>query len=160
VKYTERIRDMAKHIDKDSIVLDLGAGSQELRKFLPSGCKYLPIDGEVNRDLGFQINFDLNKDPTLLRIFQVDCVFCSGILEYIEDLSNLFKIFHRITKKIILSYATIEYYPDIKARREWKWYTDFSRGELIDFIKLSGFKIISEDFSEKFKQIIFVLGEL
>jgi len=157
VKYKDRVEQMATYIDKDSTILDLGAGSQDLKLFLPHGCVYIPVDKlKLGNNIVYDLNESLRSFPFIFD-YNIDYVFCSGLLEYIQDLPKLFSTLHKMTKKVILSYAIREYYPGVKARRDCGWYTDFSREELIDFIKLNGFKIVKEDFSKKFKQAIFVI---
>lgn len=68
------------------IVLDLGAGDQKLKRFLPGGCGYVPVDCvEV---LGNTYVVDFNKEfrlPAPPSGGRFDVVVAAGFLEYLND---------------------------------------------------------------------------
>src|SRR5262245_40133910 len=77
---------IANHIPANSRLMDIGAGSMSLRRYLPPGCTYIPVDF-IDRGYG-TIIWDLNEihQPALPS---ADVIVFSGVLEYIHDIPRI-----------------------------------------------------------------------
>ena len=87
--------------DEDKSVMDLGAGSMHLRKILPEGVKYYPVDYKKNSDDEIVCDFNKKEFPDL----KVDAVIAAGILEYIEDQRWFLDKITESCNKLIISYS-------------------------------------------------------
>lgn len=131
-----RTREMSTHIPADSSIIEFGAGRQTLRRFLPSGCTYVPSD-LVPRSSDTLI-CDLNSQlPRLDGVY--DVALFSGVLEYVRDTRRLATFLSEHFRIVIASYATNERCPDELTRRLNGWINDFSTDEFVEIFTHSGF---------------------
>lgn len=142
--YDERIKIMISLIDlnKISSIIDLGCGKQDLKKYLPSHIRYSGYDAYKLCDTTKVI--DLNKD---IIIEKADCVFISGVIEFLYNIDNLLQNLKRITPMFIGSY---NFYEDVKIRNEM-WANAFTKDIL--YKKLSGGGIIDRILHRRFKLV-------
>jgi len=77
------IEYMATWIEKtDTSVADLGCGKEmHLKKLLPAGCRYIPVDYFSRSDDTVVCDFNGETLPDL----KADVVFASGVLQMVED---------------------------------------------------------------------------
>jgi hypothetical protein len=78
-----RAQAISHFIRPTDVVLDLGAGDQKLRKYLPAACRYLPVDCVGERANTFVVDF--NKEFRLPED-DFNVIVSAGFLEYIADL--------------------------------------------------------------------------
>jgi len=78
----DRNRLIAALIPDGSHVLDLGAGTQQLRRLLPPGCKYQPCDLDGGPDV-LDCDFNAGRYPAVTRRY--DVLVASGLLEFLRD---------------------------------------------------------------------------
>ena len=75
---------MFRVVDFGSVtsIMDLGAGGQYLKSYLPAGMDYNPGDIKQREGCGktIVVNFNNHEFPEC----NTDCMFCAGILEYLE----------------------------------------------------------------------------
>lgn len=100
-KWDERNKIIASYIPKGSSVLDIGAGAQTLRNYLPAN-RYVPCDVILRPGT---LYCDLNKGiyPSVNEKF--DYVICSGVIEYLLDPETAISNLSKFGQNIILSYA-------------------------------------------------------
>jgi hypothetical protein len=123
-----RIEKMSRYLRPPSTVADFGCGMMWLEEFLPRECTYLPID-YIQRDARTLL-VDLNEQP-LPRI-AADTAFFSGVLEYIVDLQHLAtQLAAGSFRRVIVSYCTLDKYPDMASRRQLNWVSHKSTLDLL-----------------------------
>lgn len=146
-KWKTRIMEMAKYINiSDKKICDIGCGQEWLRDYLQPEIEYCGVD-YVERNNN-TIICDLNRKELPSSDLLNDVVFCSGVLEYINDLNWFIKEITISAKKIIISYVTIEDQPNIKIRQALTWVNNLNLYEVIyPFINnnyaLSGIKKVN-----------------
>ena len=87
-------------------ICDVGCGNRTLMKFLPHTVMYQGLDYKVKADN--IINIDLNKDE--MPLLKVDCFFCCGILEFLDDVEAFLKQCISCNPKyLLLSYNPREF---------------------------------------------------
>jgi hypothetical protein len=113
-----RISRMASYIDKTGTVADFGCGMMWLEQFLAPGNVYLPID-YIRRDERTLV-VDFNNDP--FPKISGEVAFLSGSLEYVKDIKGFLRnLMNAGFPEIVISYCTIDKYPDMRARRALNW---------------------------------------
>lgn len=85
-----RAQIIAKLIRSTDTVLDIGAGDQKLKRFIPPSCTYIPVDCVDSLPGTFLVDF--NKEFRLPDT-PFTLVVCAGSLEYINDLAAFFRAF-------------------------------------------------------------------
>lgn len=116
--WDDRAALISYFIRHSDTVLDLGAGGQNLKKFIPQSCGYIPVDCVDVREGTFVVDF--NKE---FRLPDADfsVVVCAGFLGYLNDLDGFLQALCNNCehKQIIFSYSTVEKSEKIKmsARR-------------------------------------------
>lgn len=102
-----RARIIAKLIRSTDTVLDIGAGDQKLRRFIPPTCKYVPVD--CVGDLPGTFVVDLNKEFRLPDVAYSVAV-CAGFLEYLNDIAGFFRNLasHSPGRQVIFTYLLNE----------------------------------------------------
>lgn len=101
-KRTIALRKLIK--EEDQSVLDIGAGEMYLKKILPDGVRYYPLD--YIRRHEETLVYDLNRKE--FPDITADTAVCAGIIEYIEDVPWFFDRLVQCAKTIVLSYRSRE----------------------------------------------------
>ena len=132
MSWKERISYMAQLIDDDtSTVMDFGCGEMWLRDYLSPTVQYFGVD--YKRRDGNTIVCDFNR-----RQFpdgSVDVAFCSGVIEYIEDIAWFLDRLAGLADTVIASYVVTEN----SCKRMPTWVNAFSTQELVDMFAKAGF---------------------
>lgn len=150
-EWKNRIKLMSTYIEKNSTIIDLGCGEMWTKEFLPLGCNYYAVDYKKRSNDTIICDFNNYQFPNL----NVDISFVSGCLEYIDDYLWFIKQITCFSNKCILSYCTIENFPDINDRKKKTWVNNLSRNEIVNIFKSAGFSLINEDVTIS-KNVIFV----
>ncbi len=150
--WDHRIAMMARHIRKGSTVLDLGAGKQALRAYLPEGCSYQACDLVARDAETIVCDFNKNQAPPLLHY---DYVFCSGLMEYICDIPAFIATITLYSDRFLISYAVKLKGQDIAKRRKRDWINDYALSELIEVFHNNDLQI--RDLASIWGQRIFYL---
>ena len=98
--YRPRLELIAGFVPPSSVVLDVGAGSMELRGLLPAGCTYLPLDCVASSPETIVI--DLETADAIDRI--ADVVVLSGVLEHLELPRRALGLLRNVAPRLLLSY--------------------------------------------------------
>jgi hypothetical protein len=97
----ERNRLMGALIASGSSVLDVGAGTQELRRFLPDGCEYQPCDLQPAPGV---LVCDLNAGQMPAVSHRYDVLVASGVLEFLRDPEAFLRRIHSLGETLLFSY--------------------------------------------------------
>ena len=99
------IEYMAAWIDKtDTSVADMGCGKEmHLRKLLPAGCRYIPVDYLSRSEDTIVCDFNGETLPDL----KADVVFASGVLQVIDDPFRFLNFLCDIANKKIIIHHPI-----------------------------------------------------
>lgn len=129
---------IVSYIPENSNVLDIGAGNMTLKKLLPNGCQYQPMDCVIGDDSTIVHDFNSTDDPPMLHGF--DVVVCSGVLEYINDPLMFLNTIKTYGTEILLSYAL---YDDrsIASKRNPSingWVNSFTINDMLNFFYICG----------------------
>lgn len=147
--YNERIQLMSRYITSESSVLDIGCGQETLKKYLPKNCKYTGCDLIQRSSDTLVIN--VNTWFILPDIYKY--IFCSGVLEYINNLPRFLTTIRFWGNEFIFSYACKQ--SSIEERQKSDWVNHYTYNELITIFKQYGFLII--DINQWKNQDIFYL---
>ena len=140
--WEKRIAYLSCYIDdKDTKVCDIGCGQGQLKKYLPSSCQYIGVDYKKRQSVTYVC--DLNRDfpqPDILD----DVVFCSGSLEYIENIEAFVSYICKYAQKVICSYCDIEIHPDVQIRQKRGWVNHLSEEKLKSLFLQNGMNFVEK----------------
>jgi hypothetical protein len=97
----ERNRLIAAFIPSGSTVLDLGAGIQQLRRFIPRDCEYQPCDLDGGPDV-LVCDFNAGQYPAVAHRY--DVLVASGLLEFLRDPEAFLAQLPALGDTLLLSY--------------------------------------------------------
>lgn len=140
--WKKRIACMARLIDQDSkSVLDLGCGQAWLKDILPAQVEYTGVDYQPREHANNIVcDFNAGEFPQATA----DVVFCSGILEYIEDLSAFVNKICAVTDQVILSYCSTDFsHSDLEIRESLGWKNHLSSTDITGLFLKSGFALVN-----------------
>jgi hypothetical protein len=148
-----RIRDMARHVPPHSVVLDLGCGKEWLREFLID-CKYIPVDYQPRSAETVVCDFNRDEFPDA----QADVCFVSGCLEYIERPDWFVGEIAAHAPRCVISYCTVESFPDRKDRDALGWKNAMNRLEVVTLFENKGMRLEREETSMRNTVFCFARG--
>ncbi|MHC1724158.1 MAG: hypothetical protein AB9836_13245 [Aminipila sp.] len=133
----------SKWIDKNiKSLVDYGAGQMYLKTFLSKGVKYYPVDYMKRFD--DTIVCDLNKGnfPDL----QADVSVLNGVLEFLITAEDLIKhVCEKTANIIIISYMTVDKFPNITGRRTSGYLSDLTELKIIELLDDGGFRLVKKE---------------
>ena len=134
--WKDRTRLIASLILPEHTVIEFGAGTNPISKYLPDNiCKI--TDFVDKGDLKFN-HYDLNSSK-LIDFGRYDYAVFSGVLEYITFLPRKIKYVANRCDNIIASYGAIEEYPN--NRSEIGWVNSYSNDDIIKIFKEAGMRL-------------------
>jgi len=134
--WDERNKQIAELIPANSSVLDLGAGPQTLRGYLSPGCTYQPCDVVKSSDDVLLCDFNGGIYPQVERPF--DFVVCSGVLEYIRDLSTFLDATIALGDCTILTYTPVQNGDTLWMRAAEGWVNHLKQEQLEELLDKLG----------------------
>jgi len=137
--WKQRIKEMAQFICPHESVLDLGCGKMWLKDFLKDN-EYFPVDYVARDKTTIIANFNKRQFPKV----KADVTFVSGALEYVIDCEWFVESICEMSRKCILSYCTIESYPNIIMRRKKAWKNSLSRDQVVALFARKGMRLNCE----------------
>lgn len=138
--YDERMEFMARFVRPNSSVLDMGAGSLALKKYLPAGCRYQSCDAVSREATTIVCNFNKNEFPPVKHY---DYVYCSGLLEYINDLPHFMRQLRRYSDDFIVSYVATRSKSKkrIRKREGLDWVNHYNFIETVKIFLSNGYRV-------------------
>lgn len=128
---------MAEFIQPNERVIDFGCGQMSLKEYLPKECHYIGVDYKARSAETIVCDFNAYQFPE----DGADVAFVSGCLEYIRDYEWFVKQLCRQSDKVIVSYCTMENFPDISERIGRTWVNHLTHDEIINLFAKNDFKI-------------------
>lgn len=117
-------------------VADYGAGKMFLQEYLNPGIKYYPIDYIRRNEQTILCDLNSGDFPKI----KTDATICSGVLEFIYTAELLLKhVCENTNKIVILSYLTIDKFPNIGGRRASAYVSDLSEKQIVDLMASKNF---------------------
>lgn len=124
--------------EDDRSVADYGAGQMYLKSFLKPGVTYYPIDYFKRFDETIVCDLNGGNFPDL----EADVSVFNGVLEFLTTAETLLThVCGQTRKKVILSYMTIDHFPDRAARRASGYVSDLSEQQIIQILEQCGFSL-------------------
>lgn len=135
-----RTKHLSSLIDPQAkSVMDLGCGEMKLREYLAPEIKYIPVDYVKRSEETLVCDFNKHQFPTKMA----DTVFCSGVLEYIENMSEfVLKLYENANKEAIVSYCALEYKWDINERMSLAWKNYYTIEQFVSIFETVGFHLV------------------
>lgn len=151
-----RVRAMAHMISKNSkSVLDLGCGTMTLREFLKPEMAYFPVDYIKRDDSVFLADFNKHEFPDV----QADCVFISGLLEYIKDMDWFIERVCACSQEVIFSYHPIFFGESMAVRHGYGFVNNFTFVEIIRRFETHHFFPVEERIYQREERLIKVVRQ-
>lgn len=118
---------------------DYGAGQMYLKGFLCPDIKYYPIDYFKRYDETIVSDLNTGEFPDLYT----DAAVCNGVLEFLTTSEELLAhICERTSRVIVVSYMTLDKFPDINGRRASGYISDLAEQDILDMLCRGGFRLI------------------
>lgn len=122
-------------------LVDYGAGQMYLKKFLPAEVAYYPID--YQKRFEETIVCDLNRGA--FPEIQADVAVLNGVLEFLATAEDLIRHVCKTTgRQVVLSYMTVDRFPDITGRRASGYVSDLSEERIRSLLEEGGFRLIRQ----------------
>lgn len=137
--WLDRVKLIASMIPAGASVVDIGAGSMHLKRFLDHPSEYQPVDGVKSSRKTLVQDFNQSINIKLPRKF--DYAVCSGLFEYITAYHQFLNFLGKAGHVCIFSYATTDLNPNPVNRKRCGWLNHFSFLEITQLLTSQGFKI-------------------
>jgi hypothetical protein len=130
--WEDRVALLAGMVRCKGRLVDFGCGRQLLRKHLPAGTEYIPVD-YISRSPD-TIVADFNAVPYPNIDGQI--AFISGFMEYLRDAPSFIRQIKELSyQEIVMSYCTVESVSSLDERSKLGWKNHFElRGLLSEFL--------------------------
>lgn len=117
-------------------VADYGAGKMYLKSHLKAGVKYYPIDYIQRTEETILCDFNKGSFPDL----KTDVSICCGVLEFIHTAEQLLcNVCKNTARQVIISYVTLDKFPNIEGRRASAYVSDLTEQGIADVMRRSGY---------------------
>jgi hypothetical protein len=150
--WEERAKVVAMLISKDASVLDLGAGTQILRRYV--GPDYRPCDALKTSEDTLVCDFNLDQYPDTDRKY--DYVVVNGVIEYIAAPFLFLSKAMTYGEKLVLTYAQKLPNQSVQSRRMSGWINHLTQDELEGTLNKMGVHWSLETMWNE--QLVYVLG--
>ncbi|KAA0698430.1 hypothetical protein DTW90_16465 [Neorhizobium sp. P12A] len=133
--WLERTKAAVGLVPEGRHVVDIGCGDMKVERFLPSSCRYTPLDIAQRDDRTIVV--DLNRE----RLPKIDANFfvCLGVLEYLHDIPKVLRQLSRQFSDGLVSYHPLERSP-ARDRLAVGWVNALNSTELTALFKAAGFR--------------------
>lgn len=123
-------------------VADYGAGQMYLKTFLRPGVKYYPIDYIKRFPETIVCDLNTGNFPEL----HTDVAVLNGVLEFLMIAEELLEyVCSHTEKRIIISYMTVDKFPDQTARRVSGYISDLTESKILSQLNRGGFQLIQQE---------------
>ena len=139
-----RIEIMSNYIDEnDKVICDFGCGKGWLQEFISDKLLYYGVDYKARNNDTIVCDLNNYEMPDDSKIS--DVIFCSGIIEYIEDVDWFIKKITKHSNKVIFSYVSLENISAIDARKRLTWQNHYNISSLIRLFLENNFYLSALD---------------
>jgi FkbM family methyltransferase len=138
---TERAAAAARLLPATGAILDIGAGTMELRKHLPKGAGYQPLD--LTPTAASTIVMDLNRGH--FPAGRCAAAAALHLLCYIHDPNALLARIGQATDRLVLSYPVCTEGADRRARRALGYVNDLTAEQLDQRLATTGWKVTARE---------------
>jgi hypothetical protein len=126
--WKERIYQMSKYIPATAKkIMDLGCGKMWLRNMLETRIDYMGVDYVKRDDRTIVCDFNKKEFPNKFA----DVIFVSGCLEYVNEPGWFIENISGHCATCILSYCTLESFPNLSERKQYHWKNHLAKREII-----------------------------
>ena len=113
-----------------------------LKTFLREGTDYYPVDYLKRFEETIVCDLNTGFFPDL----EVDVAVLNGVLEFLTTAEALLKhACGRSRKKVILSYMTVDRFPNIEARRASGYVSDLTEMRIIQILEKCSFRLVKRE---------------
>lgn len=138
-QWDDRVRLMASRIPAGAAVIDVGAGTQQLRSELPEGSTYIPVDLVARTP--DTVVCDFNEDAVYPDL-AADWVVASGVIEYLHDVPLFLKWVSASAPQAVVSYVVTEGpFESRLRRRSLRWVNDFDSESVVGLLEEAGMTV-------------------
>jgi hypothetical protein len=130
-----RNRLIARSIPAASSVLDLGAGTQLLRQFLPEDCDYQPCDLGGGPGV-LRCDFNAGEYPAVTHRY--DVLVASGLLEFLRDPEAFLRTLPSLGDVLLLTYRVRPTHEPLRRRLESGYLNHLTADELEAMLERAG----------------------
>ena len=130
--WENRTQILAKYFAKNCSYIDFGAGTETVKKYLPSPKEYIPVDGyPVTKNTRVH---NLNYDVPILDK-KCDYIICQGLVEYLKDVPKFLKEIKPNADRLVITF-----YEGTKEKMNgWRSFYTFEQFE--NLLEEAGWKI-------------------
>ncbi len=139
-----RIKSMAKYIQPNTSVIDLGCGKMWLKEYIGKNINYYPVDYLKRAEDSIVCDFNKLQFPKI----SAECSFVSGCLEYVDNPAWFINKITQNSNKCIISYCTFDDFPNINERKKLGWVNSLNENELISLFKKNNFELLKSESTE------------
>lgn len=132
-----RIALMAKYVTPCQSVIDLGCGKMWLREYLAKDNTYIPVDYTERGEGTIICDFNKYQYPP----YTANIAFVSGCLEYVKNYCWFINQISTSVSSCVISYCTIDRFPDMYQRRKCGWVNSLSKKKLINIFSKNSMKL-------------------
>lgn len=152
-----RVEQMADYLlETDKSILDIGCGEEYLKKLIDiKKVRYIPCDYVRRSDDTVVCDLNRYEFPKV----SADVIFISGCIEYIQDPEWLIGQCTAVGRKILISYAPLEFIPNIEVRQIFGYANHYSIRQFIKIFHQNNFQL-SDSRRSLTKDIIFYFQAL
>jgi hypothetical protein len=150
-QWKERIYKMSKYLNSHDSIIDLGCGQMWLKDYISESNQYYPIDYKKRQEKCGIYDFNKGEFPPQI----VDVAFVSGVLEYIENPKWFIAEISKHASKCIISYCSIDYFPNIMQRLSFGWVNNLTLLDIISLFEKQGMSLIDQQLSKQSNSIFF-----
>lgn len=123
-------------------LVDYGAGQMYLKTFLSKDVEYYPVDYIKRFDNTIVCDLNTGNFPDL----QADVAVLNGVLEFLTTAEDLIKhVCEKTANMIIISYMTVDKFPNITGRRTSGYLSDLTELKIIQLLDDGGFKLVKRE---------------
>jgi hypothetical protein len=135
--WSQRASLAAEFIGNPDGVVDMGAGTMNLERYIPTSTSYYPVD-VVQRDARTLVcDFNIEQAPRL----PVSTVACLGLLEYLFDVPKFLCELVEHYTVCVVTYCVTDAPEPLTPRRAYSWVNDYDKNGIENIFKSSGWLV-------------------
>lgn len=152
-KWLSRYQKIATLLKSGESVVEFGCSGEAIRKVLPEGCRYQPVDIVKRSPECLVVNLMTASPAKIPGPF--DVAIFAGVLEYLPNPFHIISETLKTSGRVIFTYATLDRFPDMKQRvEEYGWFSHMTLEAIVGANENDGFVV--QQVGRWFKQHIFV----